>query len=162
LAKPGGNITGLSNQSVDIAGKRLELLREVVPPLHRLAIIFDVNYPSAALETSEVQAFGRTLDIEVVEFGIRRAEDIAPAFETFKTKVDALEVIGGALIAANRTRITTLALGARLPTMFNSSRDYVQAGGLMSYAANFPALFRRAAECVDKILRKPEDERRLI
>jgi putative ABC transport system substrate-binding protein len=153
LAKPGGNITGLSNLAADLTGKRLEILREIVPQLRRLAIIFDVDYPSAKMEASNAQAIGRTLGIEVATFGIQRAEDIGPAFETFKEQVDALEVMGGALIAANRTRIITLALAARLPTMFNSSRDYVQAGGLMSYAASFPALFRRAAEYVDKILR---------
>ena len=159
LARPGGNVTGLSNQSADVSSKRLELLREIVPHLHRLAIIFDGGYHAAVVEAGDVQVTAARLGIEVAKFEIRRADDIAPAFDTLTAQADALEVVGGALIAANRTRIVTLALGARLPTIFNSSRDYVQAGGLMSYAANFPAQFRRAAEFVDKILRgtKPAD-----
>jgi putative ABC transport system substrate-binding protein len=158
LARPGGNVTGLSDRATDTAGKRLELLREVVPRLRRLAIIVDVGYPSAVLEMGEVQVAARTLGLEVVTLEVRRGEDIAPAFEGSKAKADALYVVQDALIAANRTRIITLALGARLPTIFKT-RDYVQAGGLMSYGPNFPALFRRAAELVDKILRgtKPGD-----
>ena len=98
------------------------------------------------------------LGLEVVTFEVRREEDIAPAFEGSKAKADALYVVQDAFIAANRTRIVTLALGARLPTIFKT-RDYVQAGGLMSYGPNFPALFRRTTELVDKILRgtKPGD-----
>ena len=152
LARPGGNVTGLSNQQSDLAGKRLELLREVVPRLRRLAIMVNVGYPQAVLEMGEVQAAARTLGLEVAPLEIRRAEDIAPAFEALKAQADALYVVGDALIAANRTRIITLALGARLPTIFNT-RDFVQAGGLMSYGPNFPDLFRRTAELVDKILR---------
>ena len=159
LARPGGNVTGLSNQSADTSSKRLELLREIVPHLHRLAIIFDGGNHGAVLEVDNVQATARTLGIEVVKFEIRRAEDIVSAFGALTAQADALEVVGGALIAANRTRIITLSLGARLPTVFNSNRDYVQAGGLMSYAPNFSTQFRRAAEFVDKILHgtKPGD-----
>jgi putative tryptophan/tyrosine transport system substrate-binding protein len=158
LARPGGNLTGLSTQSADLAGKRLELLREVVPRLRRLAIIVDVGFPEAVLEMGEVQAAGRRLGIEVAPLEIRRAEDIAPAFAALKTQADALYVAASALVSANRTHVLTLALGARLPTIFNR-RDYVQAGGLMSYGPNYPDLFRRAAELVDKILRgaKPGD-----
>ena len=114
--------------------------------------------PEAVLEMGEVQAAARTLGLEVAPLEIRRAEDIAPAFEALKAQADALYVVADALVAANRTRIITFALGARLPTIFNT-RDYVQAGGLMSYGPNFPDLFRRAAELVDKILRgtKPGD-----
>ena len=101
--------------------------------------------PEAVLEMGEVQAAARTLGLEVAPLEIRRAEDIAPAFEALKAQADALYVVGDALIAANRTRIITFALGARLPTIF-STRDFVQAGGLMSYGPNFPDLFRRAAE----------------
>ncbi len=158
LARPGGNVTGLSNQSAELAGKRLELLREVLPGLRRLAIMANIGSPIGVLEMRDVQAAARTLGIEVAPLEIRRAEDIAPAFEALKVQVDALYVVGDALTAANRTRIITLALGARLPTIFNT-RDFVQAGGLMSYAPNYPAQFRRAAELVDKILRgtKPGD-----
>ena len=115
-------------------------------------------FPQAVLEMGEVQAAARTLGLEVAPLEIRRAEDIAPAFEVLKAQADALYVVGDALVAANRTRIITLALSARLPTIF-SNRDFVQAGALMSYGPNFPDLFRRAAELVDKILRgtKPGD-----
>ena len=158
LARPGGNVTGLSVQQTDLAGKRLELLREVVPGLRRLAIMANVGYPDAVLEMGEVQAAARTLGLEVVTLEIRRAEDIAPAFEALKGRADALYVCTDALVNTNRIRINTLALGARLPTM-HGIREYVEAGGLMSYGANFPDLFRRAADYVDKILRgaKPAD-----
>jgi len=158
LAKPGGNVTGLSLQSTDVAGKKLELLREVVPHLRRLAALVDFGNPQPVLELGEVQAAARPLGIEVTPLAIRRAEDIAPAFEALKAQADALFVVGAALIIANRTRIITLALGARLPTIFNQ-RDYVKAGGFMSYGPNFPDLFRRTADLVDKILRgtKPAD-----
>jgi putative ABC transport system substrate-binding protein len=158
LARPGGNVTGLSFQGTDLAGKRLELLREVVPRLRRLAIMFDAGYPSAVLEMGEVQAAARTLGLEGAPLEIRRAEDIAFAFETLKGETDALYVVQDALVSANRTRIIALALGARLP-MISQQRDFVEAGSLMSYGPNFPDLFRRAAELVDKILRgtKPGD-----
>jgi putative tryptophan/tyrosine transport system substrate-binding protein len=158
LSRPGGNITGLSIQATDLASKRLELLREVVPGLRRLAIMFDADYSQAALEVSAVHAISRTLGFDVVPLEIRRAGDIAPAFEALKPRADALYVVLNALINANRTRIAALALGARLPTMFGA-REYVQVGALMSYGPNFPDLFRRAAEIVDKILHgaKPAD-----
>ena len=158
LARPGGNVTGLSIQQTDLAGKRLELLREVVPGLRRLAIMANVGNPAAVLEMGEVQAAARTLGLEVATFEIRRAEDIAPAFEALKGRADALYVCSDPLVITNRIRINTLALGARLPTMYGI-REYVEAGGLMSYGPNFPDLFRRAADYVDKILRgaKPAD-----
>ncbi len=162
LARPGGNVTGLSDQSADLVGKRLELLREVVPRLRRLAILGNVGFPQGVLETREVQATAHSLGIEFTPLEIRRAEDIAPAFEALTAqgdaRADALYVAVDALVTANRTRIITLALGARLPTMFGL-REYVQAGGLMSYGPNLSAQFRRAAEYVEKILRgtKPGD-----
>jgi putative ABC transport system substrate-binding protein len=152
LARPGGNVTGLSIQSADLAGKRLDLLREVVPRLRRLAIMFDVDHTSAVLEMGNVQTTARTLGLEAAPLEIRRADDIAPAFEALKAQADALYVVQDGLVTANRTRIITLALGARLPTIFNN-RDFPQAGALMSYGPNAPALFRRAAELIDKILR---------
>jgi ABC-type uncharacterized transport system substrate-binding protein len=158
LARPGGNVTGLSNQAIDLASKRLELLREVVPRLRRLAIMVNIGYPAAVLEMGEVQVAARTLSLEVALLEIRRANDIAPAFEALKAQADALYIVGDALVNANRTRIITLALGARLPIMFNT-RIYVQAGALMSYGPNFLDQFRRTAELVDKILHgaKPAD-----
>jgi putative ABC transport system substrate-binding protein len=158
LARPGGNVTGLSIQAADLAGKRIELLREVVPRLRRLAIMGNVGFAEAVLEMGEAQAAARTLGLEVAPLEIRRAEDITPAFEVPKAQADALYVAQDALVAANRTRILTLALRAGLPTIFGT-RDFVQAGALMSYGPNFPDQSRRAAELADKILRgaKPGD-----
>jgi putative ABC transport system substrate-binding protein len=158
LARPGGNVTGQSVQEIDTAGKRLELLREVVPRLRRVAIMVDVGYPSAVLEMGEFQTAARALGLEVTPLEIRRGEDIAPAFEALGAQADALYVSQDALTVTYSARIITLALGARLPPMFGA-RNFVQAGALMSYGPNFPALFRRAAELVDKILRgtKPGD-----
>jgi putative ABC transport system substrate-binding protein len=158
LAHPGGNATGLSNQLTDTSGKRLEFLREVVPSLRRLAIMANIGNSASVLEMREVEAAARTLGLEVVTLEIRRAEDIAPAFESLKGSADALYVCAQVLLNANRVRINTLALGARLPTM-HGLREYVEAGGLMSYGPNLPDLFRHAAEYVDKILRgaKPSD-----
>jgi putative ABC transport system substrate-binding protein len=158
LARPGGNVTGLSVQATDIAGKRLEFLKEVVPSLRRLAIIANVGYPAAAVEMDEVQAAARTLGLEITALRIRRAEDVASAFEALKGSADALYVAAEPLINTNRVRINTFALTARLPTMY-SFREFVEAGGLMSYGPSFPDLYRRSAEYVDKILRaaKPGD-----
>jgi len=158
LARPGGNVTGLSNQSADLAGKRLELLREVVPSLRRLAILANAGSPIGVLEMREAQAAARTLGFEVATVEIRRAQDIAPAFDALKGPADALYVCTDPLVTTNRIRINTLALGARLPTM-HGTRDYIEAGSLMSYGANYPDMFWRAADYVDKILRgaKPAD-----
>jgi putative ABC transport system substrate-binding protein len=158
LARPGGNVTGQSIQSIDVAGKRLALLREIVPHLGRLAILFNADFSQTVAEADGVKATAGSLGLEVAPLEIRRAEDVAPAFETLKSQIDAVYVVADALISASRSRIITFALSRRLPTIFNT-RDYVQAGALMSYGANFPALFRHAAEYVDKILRgaKPGD-----
>ena len=157
LARPGGNVTGLSAGSTDVVGKRLELLREVMPGLRRLAILAS-DSPHLVQEIGEVQRAARTLALEVATFEIRRIEDIAPAFETLKGGADALYVISDPVTVSNRVRINTLALGARLPTM-HSVREPVEAGGLMSYGANWSDMFRRAADYVDKVLRgaKPAD-----
>ena len=158
LARPGGNVTGVSSQASDAAGKRLELLREVVPGLRRFAVLANLASSFPALELGEVQAASRTLGLEVAPFDIRRAEDIALAFEALKGHAEALYVVADPLANTNRLRINTLALGARLPTM-HTVREFVEAGGLMSYGPNWPSQFRRAAEFVDKILRgaKPAD-----
>jgi ABC-type uncharacterized transport system substrate-binding protein len=158
LARPGGNVTGLSIQAPDLAGKRLELLREIFPDVRRLAIIGNVEYAATVLEMGEAQAAARTLGLEVVRSEIRRAEDIAPVFEALKGGADALYVVGDLLVNTNRARIRTLAMGARLPAIYNA-KEHVEAGGLMSYGPNYPDLYRRAAEYVDKILRgaKPGD-----
>jgi len=152
LPRPGGNVTGLSLQKVDLADKRLELLREVVPGFRRLAIMANIGNPPSVLEMREVQATARKLGNEVTTFEIRGAEDIAAVFDALKGRTDALYVCGDPLVDTNRIRIITLALGLRLPTM-SDFPEYVEAGGLLSYGPNFPDLFRRAAGYVDKILR---------
>ena len=158
LAKPGGNVTGLSLQAANLAGKRIELLREAVPQLHRLGIIFNVGNAQPVLEMEDTKAAAEMLGLDVVPLEIRQAADIAPAFYTVKAQVDALYVAIDQLMVANLARILTLALGARLPTVF-STRDFVQFGGFMSYGPNYSGLFRRSADYVDKILRgtKPDD-----
>jgi len=160
LARPGGNVTGLSNQGPDLAGKRLELLREIVPGLGRLAILANVGNPLVVLDMREVQATARTLGLEVITLEIRRGEDIVPAFEALNGREEALYVVFDALVNTHRIRNNTLALAARLPTM-HGHREFVEAGGLslMSYGPNLSNQFRRAADFVDKILRgaKPAD-----
>ena len=158
LARPGGNVTGLSNLAADLAAKRLEILRDVFPGLNRLAIMANVSSPGSVLEMDEFQEAARALRLEVVPLEIRRTEDIAPALESLKGRVEALYVVGDPLANLNRVRINTFALVARLPTIY-VQREYVEAGGLMSYGPNYAALFRRAADYVDKILRgaKPAD-----
>src|SRR5215831_7170343 len=158
LARPGGNVTGLSNQVPDLVGKRLELLREIVPGLGRLALLANVGNPVVILEIDQIQTSARTIALEVIPLEIRRGEDIVPAFEAFKDRAEALYVVSDPLSNIHRGRINTLALAERLPTM-HTIREGVEAGGLMSYGPNFPDLFRRAAEFVDKILHgaKPGD-----
>jgi putative ABC transport system substrate-binding protein len=130
----------------------------MVPRLQRLGIMLNVTNPDADRMIKEAQEGANALGIEATTFPIRRAEDIAAAFEALKGQVDALFVVQDAMLTANRMRLIAFSLAARLPTVFRS-REFVQAGGLMSYGPNFPALFRRAAEYVDKILRgtKPGD-----
>jgi putative tryptophan/tyrosine transport system substrate-binding protein len=158
LARPGGNVTGLSMQATDLAGKRVELLRDLVPHLKRLAVLGNVTIPQVVLEMREVEAASPKLDLQVVPLEIRRAEDIGPAFETLKDHAEALYVCAEPLTVINRVQLNALAIGARLPTMYGI-RESVEAGGLMSYGASFSDQFRQVAELVDKILRgtKPSD-----
>jgi ABC-type uncharacterized transport system substrate-binding protein len=158
LARPGGNITGLSLQQSDTAAKRLELLREVLPGLRHVAIVANVDNPAVRLDLREVQSAAVALGIEPIKFEIRRPEDIAPAVNAVKGRAEALYVCNDPLATTNRVRIGELALDIRLPTMCGT-REYVEAGNLMSYGPNVPALFRRTADYVDKILRgaKPSD-----
>ena len=158
LAQPGGNVTGLSSQVPELAGKRLGLLREIVPGLRRLAIIANVSNAANVLDMRDVQGAARADGLDVASFEIRRAVDIAGAFAAFKGTVDALYVPPDAFLNTNRIRINTLALVARLPTMYGA-RENVEAAGLISYGPNFTDLFRRSGDYVDKILRgtKPAD-----
>jgi len=158
LARLGGNVTGLSLQQKDVAGKRVGLLHEMLPNLHRVAILADAGYPADALEMGEVEATARPLGIEITRLAIRRADDIAPAFEALKSGADALYVCTDALTATNRLLISTLAGAARLPTI-SGAREDVEVGSLMSYGPSLSDMFRRTAEYVDQILRgaKPAD-----
>jgi putative ABC transport system substrate-binding protein len=158
LAKPGGNVTGLSLQATHLAGKRLELLGEVLPRLHRLAIIFNAGNDQTVLEMSETQTAARTLGLEVSPLEIREIADIAVAFEALNAQADALYVVVDQFVVANLMRILTFALAARMPMIF-STRDFVRSGGFMSYGPSYTDMFGRAADYVDKILRgvKPGD-----
>src|SRR5215472_4419107 len=158
LSQPGGNVTGLSLQQSDIVGKKLELLRELQGGLRRLAVIGNVGNPATVLEIGEVKTAADSLGIDIVSLAIRRAEDVSPAFDALKGRAEALYVSTDPLIFTNVGRINTLALGARLPTIYNG-REYIESGGLMSYGPSYADLFRHAAEFVDKILHgaKPND-----
>jgi putative ABC transport system substrate-binding protein len=152
LARPGGNVTGLSALSSETASKRLQILSEVIPGLRRLAVLGNVGHAGAADEMREVQTAAKALGVEIDKLEIRRAEDIATAFERLTSGAQALYVCPDPLVNSNRVRIGILALGLRLPTMFGF-REYIDPAGLMSYGPNIPDLFRRAGEYVDKILR---------
>jgi putative ABC transport system substrate-binding protein len=158
LARPGGNVTGLSSQTADLGGKRLDLLREIVPGLRRLAMMGNAGNSANVSDMHEFQTAARASGLDATTFEIRRTEDITAAFATLKGKVDALYVAPDALLNTNRMRINTLALAARLPTMYGA-RENVEAAGLISYGPSFTDLFRRAGDYVDKILRgtRPAD-----
>jgi putative ABC transport system substrate-binding protein len=158
LARPGGNVTGLSNQLTEGASKRVELLREAVPGLHYLGVMAQADNPLSALEVSEVQLIATRLGIEVINLDIRSTGDIAHGFDALRGRADALYVANSAYLAVNRMRVTTPALSMRLPMIFGS-RGWLDLGGLMSYGASFLDRYRRSADLVDKILRgtKPAD-----
>src|SRR5262249_11351448 len=152
LARPGGNVTGVSALTADLAGKRLDLLREVVPGLGRLAIMGNVGNPLTVLELGELQAAARPLGLQLDTLEIRRPQDIASALAAVKGRAPPLNVRQAVVPRPNRLRINPLALAARLPVM-HSSREFIEAAGLISYGPNFPDLYRRTADYVDKILR---------
>jgi len=158
LAHPGGNVTGLSAESTDFAGKEVELLRELVPGLQRLAILTNPDSPGMMAETGKVQAAARAAGLDVVTLAIRRAEEITAAFDGLKNKADAIYCLPGPLTGTNRVRIVTMALAAKPPAIYGTRND-VDAGGVMSYGPDIADLFRRTANIVDKILRgtKPAD-----
>jgi putative tryptophan/tyrosine transport system substrate-binding protein len=155
LARPGGNVTGLSNLATDTAAKRIEILREVFPGLSRLAVMANADYSGGVTERREIDAAARTFGLEIIPLPIRRVEEIASAFEGLKSRAEALYIIGDPLMNLQHLRINILALVARLPTMF-PQRQYLEAG-LISYGPNYLDMNRRAF--VDKILRgaKPAD-----
>ena len=150
LAKPGGNVTGLSIQAAELVSKRLEILREIVPGVRLLAVMANAGNAQPVLEAKETQVAARVLGLDVLPLEIRRAEDIAPALQGLKA--DALYIAIDQLMVANRRRILTSALGARLPVI-TSIRDFVKDGALISYGPSYVDLFRRSADYVDRILR---------
>ena len=152
LARPGGNVTGLSLQLTETVGKRLELLRELVPTLRQLAILFNSVDPQVNPELEAVLAAAQTLNLDIVKVEIRPEEDIAPMIESLRGRVEALYACTDPLVNSNATRINALALSTRLPLM-HSIRQNAEAGGLISYGPDLPDMYRRAAELVDKILR---------
>ena len=158
LARPGGNVTGLSVQSSDLVQKAVQLLRELLPNLGRVAILYHIGNPVTALQTDAVKSAAGRLGLDVAIAEVRRAEDIAPAIEALKDRAEALIVPSEPLYNTNRIQISSWALKAQLPTIY-FDRVYIETGGLMSYGPNWPSLWRRAAEVVDKILRgaKPAD-----
>jgi putative tryptophan/tyrosine transport system substrate-binding protein len=158
LARPGGNVTGLSTLTTDSAGKRLELLREVVPNLQRLAVMANPDSPGVVREMRELQELAQRLGLHATAVEIRRAEDIAPALAALKGNADGLIVVADAFLNIHRSRINALALRARLPTMYGY-REPVEAGALLSYGPDYLDMFRRTADYVDKVLRgrKPAD-----
>ena len=158
LSHPGGNVTGLSLQGPDVAGKRLEILRSMVRGLRRIAIMANVGYPAAKTELAQCQAAAHALGLDSTILALRQPDDIGGAFDSLYGNVQARYVVTDAMTNTNHNRIAALAMGARMPTMFGSS-DLMNVSGLMSYGPSFPDLFRRAAEYVDKILHgtKPSD-----
>jgi len=159
LARPSGNITGVSLQNLDLANKRFELLRELVPRIRRLAIMADANVTPTMLEMNTVQALAHKFEIDPIPLEIKRTDDIESAFARLKTEqADALYVVINELLNANRLLIVRSAEAAKIPAIYGT-HDWVRSGGLISYGSNFPALFARLAEMTDSILRgtKAED-----
>lgn len=158
LARPGGNVTGLSLEQPETSAKRLELLREVAPDLRKVAIMANAENPVNVRELPDVQDAARKLGLDAVIVEIRSADDIAPALSGLKSRADALYVLGDIVLYANRTAISSWAVSAKLPTIAPQP-GYTAAGGLLSYGPDTVDMFRRAADYVDKILHgaKPAD-----
>ena len=159
LARPGGNVTGLNTQTADLAAKRLELLREVLPSIHRVAVLWNPAIPERAIDLKSTQVAARTLHVEIQSLEVRRPEDLDDKFTAMvKGRAEALVILADPVTNTNRVKIIEFATKKRLPTMF-TQRLPVDAGGLVSYGTNYQALFRRAASYVDRILRgaKPAD-----
>jgi len=158
LAKPGGNITGISNGQTDLASKRLDLLRDAVPGLNELAILGNRTSHNVQLEIAAVQKHARKLKINTTIYNVRHESELGPAIKQAAAKAQALYVCTDPFVTHNRVAINTMAAAAGLPTM-NAFRHFAEAGGLMSYGPDFRVLFHQAADIVDRILRggKPAD-----
>ena len=159
LARPGGNVTGLSAITIEVSGKRLDLLRQALPALNRLGVLLNMANSNNALQWKEIERVARAVDVQLQQLDVRKSADLALAFETAtRQRADALFVLIEALTQANAGTIAQLAAKHRLPAMY-SSREFVEGGGLISYGVNYADLYRRAAVYVDKILTgtKPGD-----
>ena len=159
LARPGGNATGLTHFSVDLVGKTLELLKEVVPGLRQVAVLSPSSNPTTALKLARIQSAAHALGVKVQIMEVRRPGDFELAFESIRRqKPTALMPLLDTLTVAHKKKITDFARAYRLPTIFEL-REFVEAGGLVSYGTNYPAMYRHAATYVDKILKgaKPND-----
>jgi putative tryptophan/tyrosine transport system substrate-binding protein len=153
LAHPGGNITGLSGYATDLEGKRAQLIKELVPDAVRVAGLYNMGNPVVPPQWNQLQMAAPKLGIEPQLLDVRKAEDIAPAFDAASRQhADALMVGIDALTQENRTLIAKLATDHRLPAIY-VSKEYVDAGGLIAYGPSYPDLYRRAAIYVDKIFR---------
>jgi putative ABC transport system substrate-binding protein len=159
LARPGGNITGLSTLAPELSGKRLELLKEVVPKLSRVAVFGTSTSPSTAPTLKETELAAGAFKVQLQYLDILDPKDIETAFRAAsKGRVDAVLVLAGPVVFSQRTQITGLAVKSRLPAIYPQT-EFTEAGGLMYYGANTPDMYRRAATYVDKILKgaKPGD-----
>jgi ABC-type uncharacterized transport system substrate-binding protein len=159
LARPGGNVTGLSSVTTDLSAKRVELLREIVPGVARITVLMNMGNPALGPQWEETERAAQLLGIQVQLFDVRQAEDFERAFEAaVKQRADALVVAQDGLTQANGKHIVGLAVKHRLPAIYSAS-EYVDDGGLISYGVSYPDLYRRAASYVDKILKgtKPGD-----
>jgi putative ABC transport system substrate-binding protein len=159
LARPGGNVTGLSTIAVELSGKRLELLKEAIPRMRRIALHANMSSPAVASQWRQMEAAARSLGLEPQLLDVRAPEDLSRAFDTaIRQRAEAVQVVNDTLPQTNSRRIVDLSAKHRLPSIF-TSREFVDAGGLMAYGPNFTDLYRRAATYVDKILKgaKPAD-----
>jgi len=151
LAKPGGNVTGLTSTAAELVPKRLELLKALVPKMTRVAAYSNLGNVAAAATWKEIEAAARAMKLEAVLLDVRRPEQIEPAFESARRqKADAIVVGIETLAQSNRKAIVDLALKHKLPTMY-SAREFVEAGGLMAYGVSYPDLYYRAAGYADRI-----------
>jgi putative tryptophan/tyrosine transport system substrate-binding protein len=159
LARPGGNITGVTSQAADLSAKRLEVLKELLPQLQRVAVLWEPNSAAGRDSMRETEAAARALRIDIEGFGVNRAGDLAGIFQSIATgRFDALDVLAGPIVTENRARILAFCSQARLPDLYQE-RPFVEAGGLLSYGPNFERVFHRMAYYVDRILKgtKPAD-----
>jgi putative ABC transport system substrate-binding protein len=153
LAQPGGNVTGLSSLTLDLEGKRLELLKDLLPTLARVAVLWDPTNPYSALALDQTQQTAQHLGVQIYPVRVHAAEDFASAFATLaRERPDALIVHGYIVLVQHRTRIVDFVAQHRLPTIY-SLRNFVEAGGLMAYGVHLPEVYRRAAAHVDKVLK---------